>query len=87
MHEEPLDIPPLPQPDEVSGKAVAALICSLLGLTHSCPCIGAVLAIALGYGEKSGVGRAAFIVGLVTLALDAMFVLAIVILQVVNAAL
>ena len=78
MHDEPRDIPPpnppptgavLP-PDDVTGKAVAALIFGVLGLAHFCPCIGPALAIGLGYGERSGVGRAAIVLGAITLFFD-----------------
>jgi hypothetical protein len=78
MHDEPKDIPPPPQPDEVSSKAVAALIFGVLGLSHLCPCIGAAVAVGLGFGEKSGVGRAALVLGVVTLVLDILFVAAVV---------
>ena len=51
------------KPDDVTGKAVAALICSLLGIVGWCPCIGSILGVVLGMGEKSGVARAAVILG------------------------
>lgn len=51
------------KPEEVTGRAVAALVCSLLGLIFYCPCIGSVLGVVLGLGQKSGVARAAVILG------------------------
>ena len=60
----PPNMPQAKQPtEEATGKAVASLIFSLLGLSFWCPCIGPVLGIVLGTGEKSGVGRAGFILG------------------------
>ena len=50
-------------PQETTGRAVAALILSLLGVTFACPCIGSVVGIVLASGEKSDVGRAALILG------------------------
>jgi hypothetical protein len=70
MHDEPRTIPPRPEPDEVSGRAVAALIFGVLGLAHLCPCVGPVIAIALGMGERSGVGKAAVVIGAVGLGID-----------------
>ena len=60
--------PGLSPPDEASGKAVVALVFSLLGLTAMCVCIGSILGIALGWGEKSSVGRAAVVIGWIGLA-------------------
>lgn len=50
-------------PEETTGRAVAALIFSLLGVAFWCPCIGSIVGIVLSSGEKSGVGRAAMILG------------------------
>jgi|RhiMethySRZTD1v2_1073278.scaffolds.fasta_scaffold689806_2 cytochrome c biogenesis protein CcdA len=55
--------------EEVTGKAVAALIFSLLGLVGWCPCIGSILGIVLGAGQKNGVARAAVILGWIGLGL------------------
>ena len=85
MHDEPRDIPPLPPPEEVTGRAVAALILGVSGLVHACPCIGPVLAIALGFREKSGVGKAAVILGIVTLVLDLLVIPALVVRAILSA--
>lgn len=53
--------------EQPSGKAIAALVFGILSFA-GLPCIGALLAIFLGTGEKSGVGRAAVILGWVHLA-------------------
>ncbi len=55
--------------DRASGKAVASLVFGILAITGALPCIGSVLAIALGAGEESGVGRAGVLIGLVSLLL------------------
>ena len=55
---------------EPSGKAIAALVFGILGLTLA-PCIGPILAIVLGWGEKTGVGRAGLILGWIARALYA----------------
>ena len=53
--------------EQPSGKAVASLVFGILSFA-GLPCIGAILAIILGSGEKSGVGRAGWILGWVHLA-------------------
>ncbi|MEM7306835.1 MAG: hypothetical protein AAF682_09200 [Planctomycetota bacterium] len=55
--------------EEVTGKAVASLVFSLLGIAFWCPCIGSVVGVVLGAGEKSGVGRAGLILGWIGLGL------------------
>ena len=56
-----------------SGKAIASLVLGILGITFTLPCIGPVLAIVLGAGERNGMGRAGLILGWITLALYALF--------------
>ncbi len=57
-------MPQATQPtEETTGRAVVSLIFSLLSLTGWCPCIGSVVGIVLGTGEKSGVGRAGLVLG------------------------
>jgi cytochrome c biogenesis protein CcdA len=79
MYDEPRTIPPRPTPnggpDEVSGRSVAALIFGVLGLAHVCPCVGPVIAIALGMGRRDGVGRAAVVVGAIGLGVDVLLAL------------
>jgi len=57
---------------EASGKAIAALVLGILGLLQLAPCIGPIGAIAFGWGETTGVGRAGLILGWITLALYAL---------------
>ena len=63
------------KPDEVTGKAVTALVFSVLGLAGWCACVGSILGILLGMGERSGVGRAAVILGWIGLGLILLAVL------------
>jgi cytochrome c biogenesis protein CcdA len=55
--------------NQATTKAVLSLVFGILAVTGGCPCIGGVLAIALGSGEKSGVGRAGVILGWIHLGL------------------
>lgn len=57
-------------PDPVGTRAVLALVFAILGVTGTCPCVGPVAAILLGMGERSGIGRAGFLLGWVALALQ-----------------
>ncbi len=54
---------------EPSGRAIASLICGILGLAQVLPCIGPILAVVLGADERSGVGRAGYILGWIGLVL------------------
>jgi cytochrome c biogenesis protein CcdA len=58
--------------EPASGRAVAALVFGVLGLTVA-PCVGPILAIVLGSGEPSGIAKAGVILGWIALALYAMF--------------
>jgi cytochrome c biogenesis protein CcdA len=58
--------------EPASGKAIAALVLGILGITFILPCIGPILAVVLGWGEKGGVGRAGLILGWITLAMYAL---------------
>ncbi len=60
--------------EHTSSRAVASLVCGILAWT-SCPVLGAILAIVLGAGERSGVARAGVILGWIHLALVAISVL------------
>ena len=55
---------------QASGKAIASLVCGVLGLTVM-PCVGPIAAIVLGAGEKDGPGRAGVILGWIALVLYA----------------
>ncbi|MCZ6597360.1 MAG: hypothetical protein O7B99_06970 [Planctomycetota bacterium] len=56
-------MPPVPETtEEPTVKAIVGLIFSVLAFAW-CPCVGSILGIVLGAGEKSGVARAAVIVG------------------------
>jgi hypothetical protein len=57
--------------ERVGTKAVLSLVFGILGF-EVCPCIGGVLAILLGWGERSGVGRAGFLLGWISVALYAL---------------
>jgi hypothetical protein len=52
--------------ERVGTKAVLALVFGILSL-EVCPCVGSLLAILLGWGERSGVGRAGFVLGWISL--------------------
>ncbi len=54
--------------EQTSSRAVMALICGILAWT-GCPVVGGILAVVLGAGEKSGIGRAGAILGWIHLAL------------------
>ena len=56
--------------EETTGRGVAALVFGILAVTGTCPCLGAILAILLGWEERSGIGRAGFILGWVALVLQ-----------------
>ena len=56
---------------ETNGKAIASLVFGILGITQFLPCVGPIVAIVLGAGEKDGVGRAGLILGWITLAIYA----------------
>jgi len=55
--------------EQPSGKAVASLVFSILGMLGFC-CLGPLVGVILGWGERSGVGRAGFIVGWIGLILQ-----------------
>ena len=55
---------------QASGKAIASLVFGILGLTVM-PCVGPIVAIVLGAGEKDGPGRAGVILGWIALVLYA----------------
>ncbi len=57
--------------EPASGRAIASLVFGIGGLTFA-PCIGPPLAIALGWGERSGIARAGVILGWIALALYAL---------------
>jgi hypothetical protein len=54
--------------DEVGLRAVLSLIFGVLAV-GLCPCVGSVVAIVLGMGEKNAIGRTGFWLGWVTLGL------------------
>lgn len=54
--------------DEASGKAIASLVFGILSW-FMCPCAFGVVAIVLGAGERSGIGRAGFWLGVVNVVL------------------
>ena len=56
---------------ETSGKAIASLVFGILGITSFLPCVGPIVAIVLGAGERDGVGRAGLILGWITMAIYA----------------
>jgi hypothetical protein len=56
--------------ERASLRAVLSLVFGILSF-EICPCLGGVLAILLGLGERSGVGRAGFILGWISLAIHA----------------
>jgi hypothetical protein len=73
---EPTPAEPIPAPtSEVTGRDVAALVMSLLGLVQWCPCIGSIAGIVLGTGSKSSVAKAAVILGWIGLAIALLFLL------------
>lgn len=53
---------------ETSTRAVWSLVFGILSFTL-CPVLGGILAIVLGWGETSGVGRVGKILGFVSLIL------------------
>jgi len=57
--------------EPVSSRAIASLVFGILAF-NGCPCIGGVLAVLLGAGERSGIGRAGFVLGWIHLALFAL---------------
>ena len=57
--------------EQASGKAIASLVLGILAWVGACPCLGGLLAMVLGAGERSGVGRAGFLLGLLHLILIA----------------
>jgi len=56
---------------EPNGKAIASLVLGILGIAQVLPCLGPILAIAMGWDETEGPGRAGVILGVITLALYA----------------
>jgi hypothetical protein len=51
-----------------STKAVLSLVFGILAF-FGLPCVGSIVAIVLGKGERSGVGRAGFVLGWIGLVL------------------
>jgi hypothetical protein len=56
--------------ERAGTRAVLSLVFGVLGF-EVCPCLGGLLAILLGWGERSGVGRAGFVLGWISLAVYA----------------
>ena len=69
---------------ETSGKAIASLVFGILGITQFLPCVGPIVAIILGAGEKDGVGRAGLILGWITMAIYAAVALLVIVFVVVG---
>jgi cytochrome c biogenesis protein CcdA len=63
--------------NETTTRAVLSLVFGVLAMSGGCPCIGGILAIVFGMGEKSGVGRAGLILGWIHLALIALIFVAV----------
>ncbi len=61
--------------EETSGKAIASLVFGILALVGVCPCIGGILAVALGSGEHGDVARVGVILGWISLGFVAISVL------------
>ena len=59
--------------DQPSNKAIWALVLGILSLS-GCSCFAAVPAVVLGWDEKSGVGRAGWILGCVSLVLHVLLI-------------
>jgi len=57
------------KPEPSSPRAVASLVFAILGIIQVAPCIGPIVAIILGNGERGSVARAGVVIGWVTLAL------------------
>jgi hypothetical protein len=60
--------------EQTDTKAILSLVFGILSFV-ACPCIGSVLAIVLGWNEKTGVGRAGFILGWISAALSVLGIL------------
>ena len=56
---------------EPSGKSIASLIFGILGLVGFLPCVGPLVAIFLGTGERDGVAKAGVILGWISLVIYA----------------
>jgi hypothetical protein len=52
--------------EPVSTRAVFSLVFGILAF-NGCPCVGSLLAIVLGWGERSGIGRAGVVLGWISL--------------------
>ena len=61
--------------DQPGTKAIWALVLGILSLS-GCSCFAAIPAIALGWDEKSGVGRVGWILGCVSLAFHVLVICA-----------
>jgi len=61
--------------EQASGKAIASLVLAILAWVGACPCVGGLMAVILGMGERSGVGRAGFLLGLLHLIFTAVALL------------
>jgi cytochrome c biogenesis protein CcdA len=71
--------------NEPSTNAVLSLVFGILAVAGVCPCIGGVIAIVLGTGQKSGVGRAGWILGVIHLAMLAFVLVAALVLLAIGA--
>lgn len=63
--------------------SIIAFVFAILGITSFLPCIGPIVAIVAGSGERSALGRAAVVIGWVTLVMYAAVVVVIAVLALV----
>ena len=55
--------------EEPTPRAIASLVLAILSF-FAIPCIGSILAIVLGWGERSQAGRAGLLLGWISLGLS-----------------
>jgi hypothetical protein len=57
---------------EESSAGIVAFVFALMGLIGVLPCIGPIIAIIAGAGDRTALGRAGVVIGWITLAIYAL---------------
>ena len=53
--------------ETTSTRAVLSLVFGILAITGTCPCVGSILAVLCGAGDRSGIARAGVILGWISI--------------------
>ena len=58
--------------EETSSAGVVAFVFAILGISGMLPCIGPIVAVVAGSGDRTSLGRAGVVIGWITLGIYAL---------------